>query len=136
MKTEIQTITRSLVSGRQRIQFLQCYFGARLMMRGESLVYDWMSNLSRDYRGGSWQFYTLSNGGFYMAPAIDEPLNIVCAGNSYNGKLSADAAGIVANLYALCRLAETEDRIVDRYHYLRDFALSHSEARKIMRAID
>ncbi|WP_407240737.1 antirestriction protein [Escherichia coli] len=39
--------------------------------------------------------WELSNGGFYMAPARDEMLNIE-AMNYFSGQMSADAAGITA----------------------------------------
>jgi hypothetical protein len=52
--------------------------------------------------------------------------------------MSADAAGIVVTLFALCQLsAETEqDGIVELYHALRDFAAEHAEAGLIFSAID
>jgi len=114
-------------------------FGARHMLRGSTLVYNWMGRLCQRYNGGYWEFYTLSNGGSYMVPAGIEKMRIeVDEGNGFDGEMSADAAGIVATLFALGQLAsETEeDLISERYHLLRDFALEHAESNLILRAID
>lgn len=37
-------------------------------IRFESLAFMHLGNASEDYQGGTWEFYALSNGGFYMAP--------------------------------------------------------------------
>jgi hypothetical protein len=52
--------------------------------------------------------------------------------------MSADAAGIVASLFALCDLANRvgEDKMINQYHWLRDFAIEHAESRFIMGPID
>ncbi len=64
----ISCITAQQVEETARMDFLPTVFGSRLMMHGEAQVYAWMRKLSADYKGGFWQFYNLSNGGFYMAP--------------------------------------------------------------------
>jgi Antirestriction protein len=130
-------VTASPVGDSERMDFLPNFFG-RHMMRGEAAVYSWASMLSVDYQGGTWAFYRLSNGGFYMAPTSPDKFRVECAGNGFNGVLSADATGVVVTLFALCHLAEIvqEDRIIDHYHALREFALDHPEALQIFRAID
>jgi hypothetical protein len=97
-----QPVTASLVADNHRLTFLPSYFGPRLMMRGEALVYAWLRRLSEDYDGGYWNYYTLTNGGFYMAPKPDKRLRVEVDGNGFSGEMSADAAGIVATLFALC----------------------------------
>ena len=74
-------------------------------MLGEPLVYAWLDRLSADYNGGQWDFFELSNGGFYMAPVMPGPLRIDVHGNYYSGTVSADAAGVIATLFALGQLA-------------------------------
>ncbi len=59
------------------------------------LYHSKMKGLCREYRGAYWLMWELSNGGFYMAPARDEMLNIE-AMNYFSGQMSADAAGITA----------------------------------------
>lgn len=136
-------ITASLVPNDGRLDFLPFYFSPRLMMRAEAFLYDWMRLLSKDYTGGYWHYYTLSNGGFYLAPAYDGQMHVEVAGNWFEGELSADAAGIVATLFAVSQIATEAqakglqvDALIDRYHFLRDFAAEHAEGPAIFRAID
>ena len=142
MNTQEQPVTASLVAEAQRLDFLPAYFGPRLMMRGEALVYAWLRRLCERYNGAYWHYYTLSDGGFYMAPDLADRLAIEGDGNGFRGELSADAAGIVATLFALGQLAaeaadtDAGDALIDRYHFLRGFAASHPEAAAICRAID
>ena len=135
-------VTASLVDSKHRLTFLPSCFGPRLMMRGEALVYVWLQRLCRNYSGGYWHFYTLTNGGFYMAPALSDRLCLEVDGNGFSGEMTADAAGMVATLFALGQLAaemegaEAADALIDRYHFLREFASEHAEAGAIFRAID
>ncbi|WP_028210767.1 antirestriction protein [Paraburkholderia mimosarum] len=138
-------ITASAVPENRRMRFLVELFGERTFIRGEGLVFDWAARLSRDYDGGLWEFYKLSNGGAYVAPRRPERLRVSVALNGYEGAVSADAFGVVVTLFALNELAndldmrersEECDKIVDAYHALRDFALGHDEAPAILRAID
>lgn len=94
MSTQEQPITASLVAESQRLDFLTTYFGPRLMMRGEALVYAWLRRLCERYNGAYWHYYTLSDGGFYLAPNLCERLEIEVDGNGFRGELSAAAAGI------------------------------------------
>jgi hypothetical protein len=73
-----------------------------------------------------------------MAPSDDALVLIRVEGNDYEGSLSADAAGIVVSLFALCRLSAQyqSGTFVEHYHCLRDFALDHAECRAIFAAID
>jgi hypothetical protein len=139
---ENQPVTACLVADDHRLTFLPSYFGPRLMMRGEALVYGWLRRLSEDYSGGFWHYYELTNGGFYMAPKLAGRLRLEVDGNGYSGEVSADAAGIVATLFALGQLAaeiqgtDEADALIDRYHFLREFVDGHAEAGSIFRAID
>jgi Antirestriction protein len=135
----IPVIADSVVPDAERMEFLPAFFGESLMLYGEALVYKWMGRLAPQYAGGFWQFHTLSNGGYYMAPTQPERLRLVVAGNGFDGFMSADAAGIVATLFALGQLAATEaqpDRFIEQYHALREYVDGHPEAGFIWRAID
>jgi hypothetical protein len=46
------------------------------MIIGEALVFGWLDRLCIDYSGGLWDFYSLSNGGFYMAPTNEKQFKI------------------------------------------------------------
>lgn len=50
MNTQDQPVTASLVAEAQRLDFLPTYFGPRLMMRGEALVYGVLSQNRRNFR--------------------------------------------------------------------------------------
>ena len=131
------TVVATLVSDRERLNTLPRFFGTKLVLF-EQLVYRWADALCPTYTGGFWDYYTLSNGGFYMALRSFEPMRVAVDGNGYDGTLSADAAGIVCVLFALGELcAQTRrDDFAELYHHLRDFAATHVEARQIYRAID
>lgn len=134
--SEIQ-ITSAVVPEELRLNVLPRYLG-RHFLTGESYVYAWAGRLCTAYKGGHWHFFTLSNGGFYMAPATLGRVAVRWHMNGYNDMMGADAFGITVTLFALCQLAEKtrDDAIIDRYHQLREFAGQHVEAANIMRAID
>lgn len=137
-----QIVTASLIPENERFTFLPRYFGRESFMLGEPLVYSWLGRLSEDYTGGFWNFYELSNGGFYLAPTGDTMYRIEVEGNGYRGQVSADAAGIIATFFAVGQLAATvQDAdecgpLIDRYHHLLEFADSHPEGGAIFQAID
>jgi len=135
--SDVSVISASLVPETLRPHFLPKHLGS-LMLKGEFLVYGWLEQLSKDYGGGLWNFYDLSNGGFYIAPCDDKRFKIDVSGNYFSGELSADAAGIVASLFAQCDLANRygDDKLINQYHWLRDFAIEHAESDLIMKAID
>lgn len=138
---EDSTVTATLVPLGQRLNFLPKLFPG-LYIHGEIYVYKNIENIAEAYNGGFWNYYALSNGGFYMAPDMAEALHIKVAGNFFDGELSADAAGIVATLFALNRLMfQTQgttlcDRFINNFYALRDYAAEHPEARGIYGAID
>jgi hypothetical protein len=130
-------IIATKVPDNRRMRFLPDHFGPRHMLQGEGLVYAWAANLIVGYSGGYWEFFELSNGGFYMVPKTDDVQNVI-APNMFCGALSAEAAGIVATLYGLCQIANSteEDHLIEKYHALREFALTHAEGEAILCAID
>ncbi|MGF6508657.1 antirestriction protein [Paraburkholderia sp. 32] len=121
----------------KRMNTLPRYLGRRLMT-GEALVYQSLQSVCDGYSGGFWDFFELSNGGFYMVPRLQEPLRIQCAGNGFDGEMSCDAAGIVACLMAFNALAwqTREAHFGELFYQLRDFAAQHVEAQSIFAAID
>lgn len=130
------------VLDQHRSAFLPRVFGTAYVQRGEVAVYNWMRRLCADYSGGYWQFYDLSNGGFYLAldPGTkpDARLQIcVRCGNDFEGELSYDAAGVVATLYAVNELIWSgAEHLYDAYYFLRDFAAEHAERKLILAAVD
>ena len=133
-----EEITRTKVSGDERLAFLPKHLGTQNLWVGQNLFPAYLDKLSVDYKGGYWEFYELSNGGWYMAPSGEQRYQMRWDGNHYEGEMSADAAGITASLYALCELANTteEDSLIQAYHWLREYAAQHPEWEEIYQAID
>lgn len=133
-------IHRTLVPEYRRVSVTAKLFDYHFATRVEPLVFNMTSHLSKGYAGGYWAFYTLSNGGFYMAPASEETFHVI-ATNFYQGDMSADALGITACLYAYSHLAFGNMPALamtcsEQYHLLREFAFDHAEVEAIMQAID
>lgn len=97
-----------------------------------------MGHFCKNYTGGYWEFYELSNNGFFMAPQSVEPYNLFIEGNGYEDIVSNDAAGIIVTSYVLNKLVwKTESELlVDQYYLLLDFARQHPESGQIFAAID
>lgn len=135
----ITGISRQLVSADRRVIHSAELFGINFPLRLEPAIYGFAEQLSGDYHGGYWHFYTLSNGGFYMAPDDDQFFQ-VSSENGWEGELSADAFGIAACLYAYSHLSFAEgdfgDLCARHYHWLRECVLGHAEAGGVLAAID
>lgn len=130
------TIHRKQILIQKRIQHTAHIFGLNFPLHLEPLVYAVASKIASGYNGGYWEFYSLSNGGFYMAPYSDTPFDVSCE-NGYEGELSADALGVTACLYAYSNLSFSSSSIfIEHYHWLRDYMLEHPEAGAILGAID
>ena len=135
----IMIITSKLVSTHLRTKVTAQLFGLNFPMRLEPTVFSFADHMAENYSGGYWDFFTLSNGGFYMHPRSDEPFNVSCE-NGHEGSLSGDALGIVVCLYAYSHLSFCgggfDEVCAEHYHLLREFALNHPEAGGIFSAID
>jgi hypothetical protein len=133
------TISCQVVPEAERMAFVDRLFGINFPMRLEPTVFDMAGMLSSEYHGGYWQFYALSNDGFYMAPSSDANFDVYCE-NGFEGKLSADALGLAACLYGYSHLSFGGDTFADlcgnQYHLAREFMFQHPEAKSILLAID
>ena len=134
----METITRTLCPVGKRSRFLPRFVG-RDCLCFERLVYSVMGRACDAYTGGYWDFYQLSNGGFYMGLSGYDRLGIVWSDNFFSGQLSADAASIGVTLMVLgwvCCDPQQPSRIQDHFYLLRSFALQHEEAGSILGFID
>jgi hypothetical protein len=134
-------ITRTLIATPDRVTTTAKLFGYAFPQLFEPFVYTVARDIAPAYSGGYWRYYLLSSGGFYMAPDIDQIFDASCAGNYFQGKLSADALGIVSCLTAYSHLSfgkpEAFARIcAEQFYLLRDYAGEHAEAEARFRAID
>jgi len=132
--TATETSAR-LVPQSARPDFLPRLFGRNFML-GERYVYSFMRKLCPSYAGGLWDFYNVPKSG-YLALQAAGPITL-SSENGFSGEVSRDAAGIIVTLYALSHLAARtyDDLVVDHFHYLRNFAGDHPEAKSILAAID
>ncbi len=133
------TITNTTVPESERLTIVDGLFGIAYMLKLEPAVFSIAEALASEYTGGYWEFYDLSNGGFYMAPRHDTEFTVSCE-NGFQGKLSPDAFGISVCLYAFSELSFVGDRMAQtcaqQYHLLREYVAQHSEASVIYRTID
>jgi hypothetical protein len=138
--TSSDTLTVTIVPDARRLAFLPRHF-QKYMLAVEGAVYSHMRQLCSSYSGGYWNYMDISNGGCYMALAVaaDGLVTLSVPGNGFEGTMSADAAGITVTLFALSNLAfqyPSAEVLADHFHMLREFALEHAEASKILSAID
>ena len=129
----------TLVPEVRRMEFLPGLFGRKLMLVGERAVFQFMSWLSpQDYTGGMWNFHELAGRPLFLSPATEKRFRITCETNGYQGVVSAEAAGLIATLFALSHLSfrHESDQLDEAYLRLYAFAGDHPEAGEIFKAID
>ena len=72
------TVTRELVPEDQRLYITEKLFGVHFPLQLEPVIYGITERMAEDYDGGYWDFWTLSNGGFYMTPSEDRIFHVKC----------------------------------------------------------
>lgn len=104
----------------------------------EHTIYDTLSMLSADYDGGFWNYFRLSNGGFYMAPKESRSFRIRCVENSFECNVSANTAGIIATAMAYSDLLfrRRGSCFARAYELLSEFIYQQSDAGTIRAALD
>lgn len=129
-------IKRSLWPVKTRMDFYPTFI-PKISMVFEGRVFRYMEKFCTPYCGGYWNFYTLSNGGFYIGLKQPGIVHVENHLNYYKGEMSIDAASIGVNLFALCDCTSNGDkRIIDAYYHLRDYACIHPEKEQILAFID
>jgi hypothetical protein len=132
-------VTRELVPEDRRMSITERLFGMAFPLQLEPVIYGITDRMADSYSGAYWTFYTLSNGGFYMAPASDDIFHVTCA-NMFEGDLSADALGITSCLYAYSHLSFNNggfsQECARQYYLLREYMMEHPEVREILGATD
>ena len=135
----VSSLSSRIVSESERMACVDKLFGISYVLKLEPTVFSMAERLAADYRGAYWEFITLSNDSFYMAPRSKAIFAVTCE-NGFEGQMSADALGITACLYAYSHLSfgdgELAQTCARHYHLLRDWAMAHVEARAILRATD
>lgn len=129
-------IARYLWPHKRRMYFYPTFI-RKQAMQFEGMVFRYMEEYCTLYSGGYWNFYALSNGGFYIGLKQSGQIQVENPHNYYKGEISIDAACISINLLALCDSASNGDmQLIKAFHHLRDYAKIHPESRDILRFID
>lgn len=136
----IEQVVAYPVPDDERLEHIAHTFGARFPLQIEPLVFVLTAELAEAYDGGYWEFFALSNGGFYMAPSSDETFAVICP-NGFAETMTADALGITVCLYTYSHLSfsgneDLAKMCAEHFHLLRDYMVDHPEAGKILRATD
>jgi len=126
-----------IVDDEQRSEALSRHF-AHHMLKVEDSIFMVMQRLVPDHHAVLWHFYELSNGGFYMAPALQVVQRVRNLVAGEYREMSADAAGLAASLLAFRHLSTQmrSDVMVRHYFQLRQFVTEHSEGKAILAAVD
>lgn len=153
------TTSIEITNPRQRLAFIPQLF---YTPKGDQLVANFLHAHS-NYDGGLWRYFEVPRGicgqiasgteiaitrptGYLVPPEGMYHLQI--PGNYFDEEVSADAAGIIATLFALNRLSwevsemESLDHVcqglVDRQYALKDYVsiINHPESRQIFWAFD
>lgn len=131
--------TATKVADTDRSEFLFKHFGVS-MVRVEMMVYAEMDRLCEAYNGGYWEFYELSNGGFYMAIDSDEPIRVVNGMNYSDEEMSLHSACLTACLFIwnkLCWAFPNNEAYTKSYYALHEYAcLARPDASKILKVIN
>lgn len=117
--------------------FLASTLGPQHVARARAVLSEWMAKLSERDERSPWRFYSLSNGGFYVAPLLMTPLASLYRGREFDGRISSDAAGIIATLLTLAQLARESHAhaLTELRDRLLEFAREHPEWASIQYAI-
>lgn len=131
-------LTATVVSTKRRMNVITRTFGD-LGPIVENTIFSLMDQFCSDYKGGYWEYYQLTNGGFFMAPSDHEYLRLDNPMNHASVDLSDEAAGI-----AICAMAYSHmlfewphsDLLKNQYTWLMSYAAEHPEAVSIFRFLD
>jgi hypothetical protein len=140
LNEETSIVTAHVVPEEDRLAYIEKNFGIHFPLTIEPAIYGITEKMAKDYHGGYWNFYQLSNSGFYMAPEGNEIYSVSSA-NFFQGELSSDALGIVSCLTAFSHLSFSRNEDFGKmcarhYHLLREFMYEHPQVTVILRAID
>ena len=136
---KVQPITVTHITDEdQRLLMFPLHFGTRNGLMFEQFVYTLADNFCPSYNGGYWEFFRLSNGGFFMHPHGNERMELRST-NGTEGIVARDTVGIVLCLFAYSIMTERgaePQRFQDHFDWLREYAFTHADYSFILSAID
>lgn len=119
----------------ERQGFLVAAVGKTHFASFRQALSEYMQALSERAERPPWRFYALSNGGFYAAPLYLTTLPSLYVGKAFEGRISSDAAGIIATLLALTKLGCGSPELHAPRDRLLQFGSQHPEWPSISRAV-
>jgi hypothetical protein len=134
--SELLIVATLVDSDNERLRCLPAIAGIRCTLL-ENTIYDALGLICDSYNGGYWNYYKLSNGGFYMAPQSDVIFRLSCE-NYFEGEVSANTAGIIAtaSAYSTLSFLNGGECFAKAYHQLSDFIFQQRDAGLIRAALD
>ncbi|MDW9626822.1 antirestriction protein [Sinorhizobium meliloti] len=129
----------TIVPEASRPEFLPTLFGRSLLIVAENAVYSLMERLSPlDYGGGCWTFYEHEGKPLFLAPQSKSRFRITGEITGFQGEVPAEAAGIIATLFAFSHLSfqYQSEHLSEGYGRLYAYSADHPEAVEIFQAID
>ena len=102
-QASLLTVTRELVAEDQRLDIVERLFGMAFPLQLDPVVYGITDRMAEEYTGGYWHFYTLSNGGFYMAPAEYRTFHVKCQNMRVTCRRTRWGSRRVSTPTAICR---------------------------------
>lgn len=139
MKKPPRLVTATLVPWSERGGTFETYFGIPRCIDAERLLYTYAQRYIRGYQGGLWDFYQLSNGGFYAVLKTEESrLRVINPQNHYDGTMTPDAAGLALMVMVSNHLSLQFNSVeIDRlYKKIMAFAERHKESHAILAFLD
>ncbi|MFK0166547.1 antirestriction protein [Rhizobium sp. NPDC090279] len=136
---EVAAQPAAIVPDERRLAFLPSLFGHSSLIIGENAVYNLMGRLSPlDYGGGFWDFYEHGGKPLFMAPRSKSRFRITGDITGFQGEVSAEAAGIIATLFAFSHISfqHQSEYLSEGYGRLYAYSADHPEAAEIFQAID
>jgi hypothetical protein len=137
--SEIAPQSATIVREERRQEFMPTLFGRSLLIVAENTVYSMLDRLSPlDYGGGFWDFYEHKGKPLFLAPKSRSRFRITGEITGFQGEVSAEAAGIIATLFAFSHLSfqYPSDYLSDGYGRLYAYSVEHPDAAEIFQAID
>ncbi len=134
------TIYGSIVAKNRRATVPAQIFGAvEWPMIVEPTIYQFAERLCPEYSGGYWQMHLLSNGGFFMYPDLESPIDVISP-NGWSGEMSEVELGVTACLFTYSHLSFGSGRVAevcaDQYHLQREFLLQQPGYQFVWACID
>ncbi len=127
--TKLQdTIYGSIVAKNRRANVPAQIFGAvEWPMIVEPTIYQFAERLCPEYSDGYWQMHLLSNGGFFMYPDLESPIDVISP-NGWSGEMSEVGLSFGSGQIAqICG---------DQYYMNRDFILQQPGYQFVWACID